>query len=313
MFSPSVCCVSSAGCQWELVSDRCRRQLQSHVSALKTPEGSICPAAPFKRLKALGLTSTSLATGKFSLTLGLICLICSLDITREIVLRRNHSSLSEIDCVIGYCFRGHCSPFFPEIFLSMVIHLTYKAYFKNFVYFCWVYLPVAENVEMFSIFGIFFAWKVTKMEPYSSVSMSNATNWLNHNGSLSEILYCYRLNSPGGDARMSPAVARGFACPCHLCLCAWTSWRWHGALGLCVLLQGAKSFCNPSQGHCSCILATRCRRLAKYEVLKGPFGLFSSVDLSSDAGCIITERRWKGQREYWMKTSALVLWVLFTW
>lgn len=137
--------------------------------------------------------------------------------------------------------------------------------------------------------------------------MSNATNWLDHNGFLSEILYCHRVNGPGADAQMSPAVAGGFACPCHLCLCAWTSWRWHGALGLCVLLQGAKSFCNPSQGHCSCILVTccqRCRRRrrhrAKYEVLKGPFGVFSSVDLSSDAGCIITERRWKdGENIEW--------------
>lgn len=144
--------------------------------------------------------------------------------------------------------------------------------------------------------------------------MSNATNWLDQNGFLWEILYCHRLNSPGADEQPSAAVAGGLACPCHLCLCAQTSWRWHGALGLCVLLQGAKSFCNPSQGRCSCILVTRRRRRgAKCEVLKGPFGVFSSVDLSSDAGRIITERRWKGRREYWMKTVPLVLWALFTW
>lgn len=49
-------CVSAAGCQRELVSDRCRRQLLIPVPALKTPEGSTCPPAPFKRLEAAALT-----------------------------------------------------------------------------------------------------------------------------------------------------------------------------------------------------------------------------------------------------------------
>ncbi len=68
-------------------------------------------------------------------------------------------------------------------------------------------------------------------------------------------LFCECAPSVG--ALLLPIVAGGFACPCHLCLCAQTSWRWHDSSRLCAPLQGAKSFCNPCQGRCSCILVTQ--------------------------------------------------------
>lgn len=68
-------------------------------------------------------------------------------------------------------------------------------------------------------------------------------------------------------------------------------------------LQGAKSFCNPSQGRCSCILAARRTAPSKAalspRVSSGPPGIFRSVDLSSGVGHYL-RREMKGLLEYWM-------------
>lgn len=62
---------------------------------------------------------------------------------------------------------------------------------------------------------------------------------------------------------------------------------------LCVPLQGAKSFHNPSQGRRSCILATRrgapSNAALNPRVSSGPPGRFPSVDLSSGAGALSQE------------------------
>lgn len=72
---------------------------------------------------------------------------------------------------------------------------------------------------------------------------------------------------------------------------------------LCVPLQGAKSFCNPSQGRCSCILAARRTAPRKTalspRVSSGPPGIFQCVDLSSGVGHYL-RREMKGLLEYWM-------------
>lgn len=97
-------------------------------------------------------------------------------------------------------------------------------------------------------------------------------------------------------ALLLPIVAGGFVCPCHLCLCAHTSWRW--------LLS---SFCPTLR--CKDLLQSFPRTLpldltqrrVLEEVLKGPRRILSSVDLSSDA---VNHHRkeMKGLLEYWKNT-----------
>lgn len=75
-------------------------------------------------------------------------------------------------------------------------------------------------------------------------------------------------------------------------------------------LQGAKSFCNPSQGRCSCILVTRrcaLEAVVKLWHLKGPRWI--SVDLSSEAG---NYRRgeMKGLCEYWINALPCIVCVV---
>lgn len=103
-------------------------------------------------------------------------------------------------------------------------------------------------------------------------------------------------------------VAAGFACPCHLCLCVLSSWRWHDSSSLRVPLQGAKSFRNPFQGRCSCILVTQCcslKAVVKSEALKGPQRIYLPVHLSSE-GCNYHWKEMKGFLEYWMNTLSVV-------
>lgn len=90
-------------------------------------------------------------------------------------------------------------------------------------------------------------------------------------------------------------VAVGFACLCHLCLCAPTSWRWHGSSRLCptsrckVLLRSLSRLLQLHLSH----TAACSRRAGNSPALKGPCRIFWPVDLSQDTGSSSTLKRWK--------------------
>lgn len=87
---------------------------------------------------------------------------------------------------------------------------------------------------------------------------------------------------------LPPLFTVGFMCACHLCLCAYSSWRWHDSSHLCVPLQGAKSFRSPFQGHLSCILVTQCfalQALVNLRLLKALKGLFFFPSTSVIKAC----------------------------
>lgn len=106
---------------------------------------------------------------------------------------------------------------------------------------------------------------------------------------------CYWLQAPSVGAPLLPVVTGDFACPCHLCLCAQSSWRWHDSPRLCVPLQGAKSFCVSFQGRCSCILVTQhyaVEAVLNRRFLKVLVGYFC-LEIRHQKQGIITEKRWK--------------------
>lgn len=123
------------------------------------------------------------------------------------------------------------------------------------------------------------------------------------------MLCCHCLWARSVGALLLPIVAGGFACPCHLCLlCSdqlevtWLSSSLCPTSRCKVLLQ---SFPRTLQLHLS-YTAPCSRSSVKAEVLKGPRGIFSSVDLSSEAGHY-HRKEMKGLLEYWMNTLPCIV------